>query len=381
MTLTRLHIRQFIALTAWLARTIAAAARSAAPVAVISGVSAKLLQLASFAGTFQIVAMVVLARIREQPIDLPVISDIGRVIGVGPGLGAAMLAIAVLYTLAGLANATTATFLARTQDRTAQALMRQVLARRLVDEAYAQNAAPAVRKAFNQFAKNEYPKKYNWTCDQVGLLLSMIQTGAVSASCMALLAYFVPTLTLMLVPLLLVFLLLTAPAVYHREKQTEAALKAQRSAVTEERQQLAETYVSAAQGMSPNTLLDQFLEPPSRSAMAAAERRRNRVRRLSDTLKLAMVMATFLVVLGYLHQEGGSLTLGSGESIIRIVIVLLTIRFTLIYFRNFIGTLFNYNGRFWRLQKLYTDATGQAPARAGRRRRPMMALPGPARPR
>ncbi len=361
MKLTRERVSRFRRVTLWLAAEMMAAAPWGVCATVASGVLARMMNLASMAGTFHILVSTVLSKMRGEPVHIPGVSEAATAVGMDSGLSAAVLAIACIFGLAGLFLAANTALSRQVEDKIALRVLHRIVANRVRAEQSETRNRKHRAAAFTRFARREYPHRYGWINAQIRLVLSIAQTGLVFLACLGVLVYLVPGLTMILVPLFLVFLGVSAPAVYRRQKRAEAEIQAGKQAVKAEQEEMGEAFVDAVERDEPGRFAAGFLEPPSRDRLRSAERQNKRATTFSDSLKLALLMCAFFVVLFYLYERQSALDGASGGSLIMIVVILLTVRFNLVYFRSMVGALFTYNARFGQLQTLYAEATGQDP--------------------
>jgi len=356
MQLTRDRAERYVRLSSWLIKQLTAAAPWGVAGVLVSGLLARLFSLASFAGTFHIAATMVISRLRDREIDLPVLSDLAEAAGVQSHLSVALAAIALIFAGAAFFEILNRRLTTDTTDVGVTALMKDLLKARISEEAGKEKSDEHRRQYLKKFARNQFQWRSDWAKIQVNLVLSIAQNGLVFCACLGLLAFFVPMMTFILIPIFAGFFVLSAPVIYRRGKRSEVALRNRRQDLIAERADLGDAFVESVQGGKPETFAETFLRSPSTHGLRQAERERDRVENLRTLLTMLLVLLAFCIVLVFLYVEVGELGLWSGDDIGYIILVLFTVRFTLNYFRTLIGGLFRFNDKFWQLQKLFDES-------------------------
>ena len=358
--------RRYAFYTRWLIVRMTRQRRVHAAAAVGFGALAKLSAFGAFIGTFHMIAMLVMQRLKDASGGIPFLSEISATFTLSSAVSAALLVITLLYTFAIGAYVVSARITRNYLQRVRDDLTDQIFRNRVHNLARRAPAEPKkMQKAFRQIVNREIPYYEKRVGTLAGIVENIGETAVTLAVLLSVLAYVVPTLAGLILGVGCVFVFFVATVIYRKEKRTEEERRTRVNDARADQEQLLGDFEAALRTDAPDRFLDKKNALDSRHRAQAADQSRKKVDEMRNILQQLLMFVVFVVILFYINEKIDSAEMPNEIDIIYIVVLVLATRFTLIHFRALITQWFNFNSQFRNLQELYKAAHGSAKAAEG----------------
>ena len=346
--------RRYVFFTTWLVCQMTVNRRVKAAATVAFGAASKLASFGSFIGTFHIIALIVMNRVKNPSSEIPVLSDLTEGFYINSDLEAGILIISVLYAVAIATYVISARLMRSYIDDVSERFVAQLMRRRIErlhndtnssGKSYAQHFRRLIRQDVAY-----YDQRLRRVVNNVK---SIAETFITLFVFLIILIYYVPALTGLIIGTVVIFAVVAAPIIYQKEKFAERERQRHRKRVASEQEDTFETFRESLHDNEPDRFVDRFFSVGSRDDMKAADSARKRVDETKNVLQYLLMLSVFALILVYLGTYFDYSYLRDGIDIVYVILVVLVTRFALIHFRQLITQWLNFNSYLPQVQELY----------------------------